>query len=121
MTERHLEALIIETNGALDLLASLPSSFRAVERQISSFRSQFDDVLAEKDRLQKLATDVETDLCHYMYLDDVTRRLNAPGASRLVESDAFADILSNLDACINFMSNNVCIVHLCSLVTRHVH
>ncbi|OTB18052.1 hypothetical protein K445DRAFT_73833 [Daldinia sp. EC12] len=103
MTERHLEALIGSTNGALDLLTSLADSFRAVESQTSSFQAQCDDLLSEERRLQKLADEVGTDLHYYAYLDGVTRRLNAPGASRLVNHESFGEILTNLDACIGFM------------------
>ncbi|KAI1805634.1 Sec34-domain-containing protein [Daldinia bambusicola] len=103
MTERHLETLIGNTNSALDLLTSLADSFRAVESQTSSFQAQCDDLLSEERRLQKLADEVGTDLHYYAYLDGVTRRLNAPGASRLVNHESFGEILTNLDACIEFM------------------
>ncbi|KAI1371193.1 Sec34-like family protein [Hypoxylon crocopeplum] len=103
MTERHLEKLISDSNGALDLLTSLADSFRAVESQTSSFQAQCDDLLSEERRLQKLADEVGTDLHYYAYLDGVTRRLNAPGASRLVNHENFGEILTNLDACIVFM------------------
>lgn len=109
MTERHLDTLIQDTNGALDILASLADSFRAVEDQTSSFKSQCDDLLTEQKRLQKLADEVGTDLYYYTYLDNVTRRLNAPGASRLVDDEVFEEILTNLDACIAFMTKNVSI------------
>ncbi|KAI0116168.1 Sec34-like family protein [Hypoxylon sp. NC0597] len=103
MTERHLDTLISDANGALDLLTSLADSFRAVESQTSSFQAQCDDLLSEERRLQKLADEVGTDLHYYAYLDGVTRRLNAPGASRLVNHESFGEILTNLDACIAFM------------------
>ncbi|KAI1099009.1 Sec34-like family protein [Jackrogersella minutella] len=103
MTERHLDTLISNTNDALDLLTSLTDSFRAVESQTSSFQAQCDDLLVEEKRLQKLADEVGTDLHYYAYLDGVTRRLNAPGAGRLVNHENFGEILTNLDACIAFM------------------
>ncbi|KAI2616716.1 Sec34-like family protein [Hypoxylon sp. NC1633] len=103
LTERHLDALINDAKGALDLLTSLANSFRAVESQTSTFQAQCDDLLSEERRLQKLADEVGTDLHYYAYLDGVTRRLNAPGASRLVNHESFGEILTNLDACIAFM------------------
>ncbi|KAF3059201.1 Conserved oligomeric Golgi complex subunit 3 [Daldinia childiae] len=103
MTGRHLDTLIGDTNSALDLLTSLAVSFRAVESQTSSFQAQCDDLISEERRLQKLADGVGTDLHYYAYLDGVTRRLNAPGASRLVNHESFGEILTNLDACITFM------------------
>jgi len=107
MTERHLESLIEDTNGALDLLASLAESFRVVEDQTTSFKAQCDDLLSEQKRLQTLAHEVGTDLYYYEYLDNVTRRLNAPGASRLVDDEDFTRILANLDSCIAFMAKHV--------------
>lgn len=107
MTERHLDTLIGDANGALQLLEALATSFRAVDIQTSSFQAQCDDLLSEEKRLQKLADEVGTDLHYYAYLDGVTRRLNAPGASRLVDHENFAEILTNTDACIGFMAKHV--------------
>ncbi|RYP92939.1 hypothetical protein DL770_000989 [Monosporascus sp. CRB-9-2] len=103
MTERHLDSLVEGANGALQLLSSLADSFRAVDAQTTSFQAQCDDLLTEEKRLRKLADEVGTDLHYYAYLEGVTRRLNAPGASRLVDHQNFGEILTNLDACIGFM------------------
>lgn len=110
MTERHLETLIEDTNSALQLLASLSESFRGVEEQTTTFQSQCEDLLSEQRRLEKLADEVGTDLHYYAYIDQVTRRLNAPGAGRLVEDESFGEIMVNLDACIAFMEKNVSLV-----------
>lgn len=107
MTERHLDGLIEDADGALKLLETLATSFHAVDVQTSSFQAQCDDLLTEEKRLQKLADEVGTDLHYYAYLDGVTRRLNAPGASRLVDHENFAEILTNTDACIRFMAKHV--------------
>ncbi|KAK7732226.1 Golgi transport complex subunit 3 [Cytospora paraplurivora] len=106
VTERHLDTLIEDTNNALQLLASLSESFRGVEEQTTSFQAQCEDLLSEQRRLQKLADNVGTDLHYYAYIDNVSRRLNAPGASRLVADESFGDILQNLEACIVFMEKN---------------
>ncbi|KAL2752097.1 hypothetical protein ACRALDRAFT_1083664 [Sodiomyces alcalophilus JCM 7366] len=106
LTERHLDALIDDANSALELLNTLSTSFRAVEAQTSTFKAQCEDLLSEERRLQKLADDVGTDLHFYAYLDNVTRRLNAPGASRLVDDDDFVEVINNLDSCIAFMGRN---------------
>lgn len=107
MTERHLETLIDDTNSALKLLASLSESFRGVEEQTTTFQSQCEDLLSEQRRLEKLADEVGTDLHYYAYIDNVTRRLNAPGAGRQVEDESFGETMQNLDACIAFMEKNV--------------
>lgn len=106
MTERHLDTLIQDTNSALELLASLSESFRGVEEQTTSFQAQCEDLLSEQRRLQKLADEVGTDLHYYAYIDNVSRRLNGPGAGRLVEDESFGEVLENLDACIAFMEKH---------------
>ncbi|KAL2194856.1 Sec34-like family-domain-containing protein [Corynascus similis CBS 632.67] len=106
MTERHLSNLVADADKALKVLESLCHSFRAVDDQTSSFQAQCDGLLAEKKRLETLAESVGTDLQYYTYLDSATRRLNAPGAGRLVEGGSFAEILTTLDSCIEFMLRN---------------
>ncbi|KAK1829389.1 oligomeric Golgi complex subunit 3 [Podospora conica] len=106
MTERHLGTLIDDADGTLKVLETLCQSFRAVEEQTKTFKAQCDDLLSEQKRLQVLVDEVGTDLYYYSYLDNVTRRLNAPGAGRLVDDDAFGEVLENLEACIAFMSKN---------------
>ncbi|CAK7236129.1 Golgi transport complex subunit 3 [Sporothrix bragantina] len=106
MTERHLGRLIEDTNGALSLLSSLADSFRAVEEQTTSFQSQCDDLVSEQRRLQTLADEVGTDLHYYGYLDNATRRLNAPGAGRLADTEELSEILASLDSCIHFMAHH---------------
>lgn len=107
LTERHLDSLIEDTDASLKLLTTLSNSFKDVETQTTSFKSQCEELIVEQKRLQKLADDVGTDLHYYAYLDNVTRRLNAPGAGRLVDDDAFAEVLENLDSCITFMAKHV--------------
>ncbi|CAK7208393.1 Golgi transport complex subunit 3 [Sporothrix curviconia] len=106
MTERHLGRLIEDTNGALSLLSSLADSFRTVEEQTSSFQSQCDDLVSEQRRLQTLADEVGTDLHYYGYLDNATRRLNAPGAGHLADTEELSEILASLDSCIHFMAHH---------------
>ena len=110
MTERHLGTLITDADNALKVLESLCQSFRAVDEQTSSFQAQCDGLLTEQKRLETLADAVGTDLQYYTYLDSATRRLNAPGAGRLVEGGSFAEILSTLDSCIEFMTRNVSVL-----------
>ncbi|CAK7263929.1 Golgi transport complex subunit 3 [Sporothrix epigloea] len=106
MTERHLGRLIEDTDGALSLLAALAESFRTVEEQTTSFQSQCDDLVSEQRRLQTLADEVGTDLHYYGYLDNATRRLNAPGAGSLADTEELSEILASLDSCIHFMAHH---------------
>jgi predicted oxidoreductase (fatty acid repression mutant protein) len=107
LTERHLDSLIKDANSSLQMLKNLSNSFKSVEDQTSSFQAQCEHLLTEQKRLEVLADGVGTSLHYYEYIDNVTRRLNAPGATRLVDHDSFADILDNLESCISFMSKNV--------------
>lgn len=106
LTERHLDGLIDDANATLKLLTILSNSFTSVEAQTSSFQLQCEDLLNEQKRLEKLADEVGTDLHYYAYLDTATRRLNGPGASRLVEDDTFGEMVENIDACIVFMNEH---------------
>lgn len=115
LTERHLDGLIDDANATLKLLTSLSHSFQSVEAQTSTFQSQCEDLLKEQRRLEDLADDVGTDLHYYAYLDNATRRLNAPGASRLVDDDSFGEMIENIDACIVFMEKHVSISGLLNM------
>ena len=107
LSERHLNNLLSDTTSALDLLASLSESFKAVESETTAFQAQCEDLLAEQKRLRDLADEVGTDLQYYAYLEPLTRRLNAPGAGRLIRSEDFLDMLMNLNTCIDFMDQHV--------------
>ncbi|TQV98980.1 Golgi complex component Cog3 [Cordyceps javanica] len=106
LTERHLNALIIDTDAALGLLTQLSDSFQSVEAQTSTFQAQCEELLTEQTRLEKLANDVGTDYYYYSYLDNATRRLNAPGAGRLVDDESFGEMVENIDACVAFMEDH---------------
>lgn len=111
MSERHLNTLLSDTTAALDLLASLSQSFKAVELETTAFQAQCEDLLAEQQRLRTLADEVGTDLQYYAYLEPLTRRLNAPGAARVIRSNDFLDMLRNLVTCIDFMDQHVSFVN----------
>lgn len=115
MTERHLDGLIEDANATLKLLTSLSNSFGSVEAQTSTFQSQCEELLQEQRRLEALTDEVGTDLHYYAYLDNATRRLNAPGASRLVDDASFGEMVENIDACIVFMENHVRILYHCKM------
>jgi hypothetical protein len=104
---RHLDGLLQDSTAALDILASLSSSFKSVEAQTTAFQAQCEDVLAEQRHLKILSDEVGLGLQYYTYLEQVTRRLNAPGASSIIDDDGFVEILTNLDACIEYMLKHV--------------
>jgi hypothetical protein len=107
LSERHLDGILNNTISALNILATLSESFKAVESQTTAFQAQCEDLLAEQSRLRSLADEVGTDLQYYGYLEPLTRRLNAPVTGRLVRSDDFLDMLANLNTCIYFMDQHV--------------
>ncbi|KAG8426627.1 Golgi transport complex subunit 3 [Metarhizium acridum] len=106
LTERHLDGLIDDADATLALLTSLSDSFQSVDAQTTTFQAQCEGLLKEKQRLKTLADEVETDLYYYLYLDTATRRLNAPGASRLVDDEEFGTLIGNIDSCIDFMNRH---------------
>jgi hypothetical protein len=99
--------LLQDTTLALDLLASLSGSFKSVEAQTTAFQAQCEDLLGEQKRIKHLSEEVGTGLQYYAYLEPITRRLNAPGASSVIGDDGFVEMLINLDACIEFMIKHV--------------
>lgn len=107
LSERHLDNLLSDTTTALDLLASLSESFKSVDSQTTAFQAQCEDLLSEQKRVRELADEIGLNLQYYAYLEPLTRRLNAPGAGRIVKSDDFTDMLLNLNTCIDFMEEHV--------------
>lgn len=61
----------------------------------------------EQDKLRKVHDGVENDMRYYAYLETASRRLNAPGASKLVDDSQFADMMEEIDSCISFMAFHV--------------
>lgn len=111
LTERHLDTLLEDTSSALGLLATLSESFRSVESQTSVFQSQCEGLLDEQRRLRTLGEEIGEGLQYYSYLEPITRRLNAPGASRAIGDDSFVEMLFNLEACIDYMTEHVSWTH----------
>lgn len=109
LSQRHLDALLQQTSSTLDLLTNLSKSFKAVETQTVSFQSQCVDVLSDQTRLKTLLVEVGTGLQYYTYLETVARRLNAPGAAKVIGDEGFYDILTNVDACIEYLLTHVCV------------
>lgn len=106
LTEAHLENLLGNTNSNLEILSSLSNDFKAVDAQTSAFRAQCEGLLADQKRITNLADEIGENLQYYAYLDPITRRLNAPGAGNFVRGKEYSDMLSNLDACIDYMQTH---------------
>ena len=107
ISQSHLDTLLSDTSSTLDLLASLTSSFKAVEAQTTIFQKQCAGLQDEQRRITKLADNLEDNLKYYTYLEPVTRRLNAPGAGNFVRSKEFSEMLARLDECIEYMAAHV--------------
>jgi hypothetical protein len=116
LSERHLDGLLEDTTSALDLLAVLSASFQSVDVQTTAFQAQCEDLLTEQQRLKALGEEVGLGLQYYSYLEPITRRLNAPGASRVIGDDSFVEMLTNLDACIAYMTEHVCLFKTLTLM-----
>ncbi|GAB7361248.1 hypothetical protein MBLNU230_g1309t1 [Neophaeotheca triangularis] len=103
LSESHLESLLVGNRSALSLLANLSDSFQAVEARTEAFRQQCESLLSEQRRLSSLANNIQENARYYTYLEPMTRRLNAPGATNLVKGDDFPGMLANLDGCLEYM------------------
>ena len=98
LTRNHLGNIVADTNSTLDTLSALSDSFKTVEAQTTAFREQCEGLISDQKRITKLAEDMEQNLRYYMYLEPITKRLNAPGASKIVRGKEFTDMLANLDS-----------------------
>ncbi|KAF2738026.1 Sec34-domain-containing protein [Polyplosphaeria fusca] len=102
-TRSHLDNIISDTSSTLDILSSLSDSFIAVDTQTNTFQTQCEGLIEDQRRITKLADDMEQNLRYYLYLEPITKRLNAPGAGSIVRGKEFTDMLSNLDSCLEYM------------------
>lgn len=74
-----------------------------METQTTTFRTQCEGLIEDQKRITTLADDLEQNLRYYLYLEPITKRLNAPGAGNIVRGKEFTDMLSNLDSCLEYM------------------
>lgn len=103
MTCSHLDNVMADTSSTLDILSSLSDSFKTVEAQTNAFRTQCEGLIGDQKRITKLADDMGQNLRYYLYLEPTTKRLNAPGAGKIVRGKEFADMMANLDSCLEYM------------------
>ncbi|KAF2000449.1 Sec34-domain-containing protein [Amniculicola lignicola CBS 123094] len=103
MTRSHLDNIIADTSSTLDILSSLSGSFQQVEAQTTAFQTQCEGLIEDQSRITKLADSMEQNLRYYLYLEPITKRLNAPGAGSIVRGKEFTEMLSNLDNCLEYM------------------
>ncbi|KAL1303344.1 hypothetical protein AAFC00_006743 [Neodothiora populina] len=106
LSHDHLDSLLASTSSTLSLLSSLSDSFKAVEAQTTAFQAQCESLVTEQRRVTALADDVADNLRYYAYLEPMTRRLNAPGATNLVRDKDFPEMLANLDNCLEYMQEH---------------
>lgn len=102
----HLDNVISDTSSTLDILSSLSESFKAVETQTTAFRTQCEGLVDDQKRITMLADEMEHNLRYYLYLEPITKRLNAPGAGNIVRGNEFTEMLSNLDNCLEYMEGH---------------
>ncbi|KAL6709424.1 Golgi transport complex subunit 3 [Coniothyrium glycines] len=102
-TRNHLDNIISDTTSTLSILSSLSDSFKVVEAQTNAFRTQCEGLIDDQKRITKLADDMEQNLRYYLYLEPTTKRLNAPGAGKIVRGKEFTEMLANLDSCLDYM------------------
>jgi conserved oligomeric Golgi complex subunit 3 len=106
LSSSHLATLLGSTQDTLDVLAALSNSFKSVDTQTTAFRHQCESLITEQRRLEHLADAIEENARYYIYLEPMTRRLNAPGAANLVKGKDFPEMLSNLDNCLAYMESH---------------
>ncbi|KAL4979205.1 Sec34-like family-domain-containing protein [Aspergillus desertorum] len=105
-SKSHLDALLSDTSSTLNILSKLSEDFRAVDSQTSNFQKQCEGLLSAQKRDTGLVTDIECNLQFYDFLGPASKRLNAPGAGNNVRGQDFADMLRQLDECIDYMETH---------------
>lgn len=103
LTRSHLDTIIADTTAALETLSSLTASFQQVDAQTTAFRTQCEGLIEDQKRITSLADNMGQNLRYYLYLEPMTKRLNAPGAANIVRGKEFTDMLANLDSCLDYM------------------
>lgn len=98
--------MLANTAATLDLLSEISASFKAVDAQTSTFQKQSEGLLTGQKQSEVRADEIRDNLLYYEPLERITRRLNAPGAQRLVRSQEFSEMLVQLDECIDYMQTH---------------
>ncbi|KAF2463850.1 uncharacterized protein BDR25DRAFT_105854 [Lindgomyces ingoldianus] len=62
---------------------------------------------------------MEQNLRYYLYLEPITKRLNAPGAGNIVRGKEFTEMLSNLDNCLEYMQSHINYKELATYRSRY--
>lgn len=106
LSRTHLDRIISDTDSTLDVLSSLSDAFKAVETQTTLFQKQCEGLIADQKRITELADGIEDNLWYYLNLEPITKRLNAPGAGKIVRGREFGDMLSILDKCLEYMQEH---------------
>jgi Sec34-like family len=79
-----------------------------VDLQTSTFQKQCEGLLNTQSKNTRLADDIRDNLAYYDFLDPASRRLNAPGAGKMVRDREFSEMLRKLDECLDYMESHVC-------------
>lgn len=96
--------LISTTDGAIETLNELQSSFVTVDSQTSTFQASCSSLVVQQNQLQSLADSVATNLHPFTELEPVTRVLARPG-SDFVKTQSFREMLVRLDHCLAWMND----------------
>ncbi|KAK9374966.1 Sec34-like family-domain-containing protein [Lipomyces chichibuensis] len=106
--QSHLESceiLIDQANKTLGMFDVLAWGFDSVKKQTSTFQDACDALSTEQLRLETLANDLEEHLKPFNMLEEITRRLNAPGTD-FVKEEGFRRMLESLDQCIDYVETH---------------
>ncbi|KAK9468276.1 Sec34-like family-domain-containing protein [Lipomyces arxii] len=99
------ELYLSQTDSTLATFDSLAAGFEAVRKQTSSFQEASDALSIEHKRLETLANDLDKNLQPFNMLEEITRRLNAPGTD-FVKDEGFKKMLLTLDQCITYIESH---------------
>lgn len=98
--------LLDQTNETLEYVKQLSVGFNKVQKQTDELRTSCNDILAEQERLNNLCLDIDENLKIFENLDNITRKLNAPGFD-LVIQPSFITLLDQLDEGLKYVQVHV--------------
>ncbi|XP_060063849.1 conserved oligomeric Golgi complex subunit 3-like [Ylistrum balloti] len=102
--QKQCDQVLEEVGSALDYLCSLQAHYIHVSTKTNALHDACEHLLAEQTRLINTAENISNKLSYFNELDRISSKLGSPTLT--VTNESFVPMLSRLDECILYISNN---------------
>ncbi|XP_033760571.1 conserved oligomeric Golgi complex subunit 3-like isoform X2 [Pecten maximus] len=102
--QKQCDSVLEEVGTALDYLCSLQAHYIHVSTKTNALHDACEHLLAEQTRLINTAENISNKLSYFNELDRISSKLGSPTLT--VTNESFVPMLSRLDECILYISNN---------------